>query len=197
MTLYDTRLHRIYIVPIDAALLSIVGISSITSGYSSFKDFLKAPFIHVRDIRTSQSARNADLNPIGMKRNPRQNFGANSNKIVIDGYITPLKPNNEFVNSDYSILSSLLSSTSIKLAVLKYATLNQSKFMIIHNNDFEVVTFDEFSYTENANAPYIFDISINATSIRRYDGFKDSLKSLMSDITINTIAQNILPTLTF
>ena len=191
MTQYNTKLHQIWLIPLSPELITGAVLGSLFSD-NTLIGYMKTPLVFVRSLGGSLSARNRDLNPIGLKRNLRQHFGSNSNKIMIDAYISPLEK-----NSDGSFIEQLSQSTATKFAILKHALLEQTKFLLIHNNDYEVVTLDLIDYKENAIKPYIYDLVLQATSIRTYDGYKNYLSRLGLDVGINVLAQNILPSVTF
>lgn len=192
MTLYDTKLHKIWIVPLDVGGIFASSILKVFSGHR-FKDFITDPLVYIRNFGGNLSARNRDLNPIGLKRNLRQHFGSNSNKIILDGYISPMENRGTIFNSLQQGVA--VNSTRNKFLFLKTAILNQMKFLILYNNDFEIVTLDVLDYKESATKPYIYDITLQATSIRSYDGLKFYLHELATDVVLNLIVQNLLPTM--
>ena len=207
MTQYHTKLHKIWLIPLDLKINTLAigtgiiggGVNAIVGGgigvgAASFVDFLTDPIVYVRSLGGVLSARNRDLNPIGLKRNIRQHFGANSNKLMLDTYISPIE---NPVTFGGSFTTALLDRTAIKFAFLKTAILQQMKFLLIHNNDIEVVTLDLIDYKENAVKPYIYDIMLQATSIRSYDGYPNYLRQLTEDVVLNTVAQNLMPAIIF
>lgn len=156
--------------------------------------FFFSPLIFVEKIRARTDARNRDLNPIGVKRNLRQHFGMNSRKIQLSGFISPIA---EYQDTEIFGRKTATATTQIKYQVLKHGQLNQNRFLIIWNNDFDVVTIDAMEYEEDEEFPYVYHIKMAMTSLRIYDGFKYYLESLGQDVVINTLIQNILPTITF
>jgi hypothetical protein len=199
MTLYDTKLHKIWLVPLDiiGAGLGAGAVAGAVTGFanlSSFKDYLINPLVFVRSMGGNLSARNRDLNPIGLKRNIRQHFGSNSNKVTLDCYISPME--HSFSGFSTTLQDTIaIDKTTAKFLYLKNAIHDQTNFLLLYNNDFEVVTLDVLDYKENAKKPYIYDLLLQATSIRSYDGWNKYLFNLSKDIAINTIAQNLLPTM--
>ena len=200
MTLYDTKLHKIWLVPLDitgvlaGGVVATSKLGGIGGDINNFSNYLISPLVYVRSMSGNLSARNRDLNPIGLKRNIRQHFGSNSNKVVLDAYISPIE--NTFVEFNNPLGRDIaVTGTASKFLFLKTAILNQIRFLLLYNNDFEVVTLDVLDYKEHATKPYIYDISLQATSIRSYDGYPFYLAQLGSDIFMNTLAQNFLPTM--
>ena len=179
MTLYDTKLHKIYLIPLEVA--------------GAILNYFTDPLVYVRSFGGNLSARNRDLNPIGLKRNLRQHFGSNSNKVTLDCYISPLEDKN--VNLGIDLINKAVNTTTLKWQYLKTAIHEQTQFLLLYNNDFEVVSLDVLDYRENATKPYIYDITLQATSLRVYDGLPYFLGELSQNVLMNGIAQNLLPTL--
>ena len=194
MTLYDTKLHKIWLVPLDIFGAGLIA-GSVAGAFleiNSFKDYLINPLVFVRNMGGNLSARNRDLNHIGLKRNIRQHFGSNSTKVTLDCYISPMGHVFSDILSDTKFA---VSKTRAKFLYLKNAIHQQTNFLLLHNNDFEIVTLDVLDYKENAKKPYIYDLTLQATSIRSYDGLNEYYLNLGKDIFINTIVQNLLPTM--
>jgi len=193
---YRNVSHKIWMIPLEAQALTVAGIAGGIGG-GFFSTGMITPLVYVTQMKGKLEARNKDLNPIGLKRNIRQNFGANSKKYTITGYISPLGETTAGIDSTSRTGSLAKTIASTKLLTLKNSLLHQTKFIIVGNNDFDIITIDSLEDSENEDEPFVYDVSITATSLRVYDNFPSYLASLATDIGLNTLMSNILPTVVF
>ena len=162
--------------------------------------FFFSPLVQIQSVTTQLGARNRDLNPIGNKSNIRQNFGSNSRKFNIRGFISPLD-----ILNDPTILYGVLERLGeademnddgkilniIKLAFLKRAVFEQKKFLIVTNEGWDVVTIDDFTIREDEKDPHVYRVELDATSVRNY-GKLNTLEGLLADGIINNIVNQIV-----
>ncbi len=192
---YRNVSHKIWLIPLDSTTLSAVAVSQ---GLSLSAGGRFTPIVYVNEVIGKLEARNKDLNPIGLKRNLRQHFGSNSKKFTIKGFVSPLGESpSGFLDStsDDGTVARVLSTS--KLLILKNALLNQTKFLMVGNNDYDIFTIDSLEDREDEYDPFVYNVTITATSLRLYDGFNSYLRQLGTDIFINTLVQNVLPTMVF
>lgn len=162
--------------------------------------FFLSPLINVQQYDSNLNARNRDLNPIGSKNNVRQNFGADSNKIRLTGFISPLIIRNPGISApefESDLLSNILGFAGnadsskllnmFKITFLKNTILYQKKFFVVTNNDFDIVTIDNMSYKESENDPHVYRVQLECTSVRNYQA-ENFLSQLASDTIINGFA---------
>lgn len=192
---YRNVSHKIWLIPLQTETLALGGLAQ---GFGLKDGKGLTPLIYVTEVAGKLEARNKDLNPIGLKRNLRQHFGTHSKKFTIRGFVSPLAETSsgfrDSLASDGSVARLL---TTSKILFLKNALLNQHKFLIVGNNDYDIFTIDSLEDKESEDEPYVYDIVIQATSLRLYDGYNNYLQQLGSDVVINTLVQNLLPTLVF
>lgn len=201
MSVYFPAVRRVGFIPLDWTAFSIQAVSNLMKSLphlvSGGKDVAQEkppvlqlifdPLIKIEKVRTRSSARNRDLNPVGLKRNIRQNFGMDSRKITIDGYISPLSFSSGDAFVDYS-------NANVKVNILKHLQLHQIRIMVMWNSDWDIITIDEIDYEELADEPFVYGISLKCTSLRVYDGYKDFLKSIGNDLIINGLVGSVMAT---
>ena len=160
--------------------------------------FLASPLLNITNLKYSLNARNRSLNPLGKYRNIRQNFGTDSKTYNLSGYITPVqafdpslvKVIQKFMGQKEDFGSTLFSFA--KTLYLKKAVQNQKKFFLMDNNDFDIVTIDNFDYEEDEYDPYIYHINLQVTSVRYYDERKTFYKQMVEDGIMAGVAQAIV-----
>lgn len=163
--------------------------------------FLASPLLNITNLKYSLNARNRSLNPLGKFRNIRQNFGTDSKTYTMSGYITPVQAfdptlvkviQKRFATKEEDFGSVLFSFA--KTLYLKKAVQNQKKFFLMDNNDFDIVTIDNFDYEEDEYDPYIYKITLQVTSVRFYDEQKEFYTQLIEDGIMAGVAQAIVST---
>jgi hypothetical protein len=199
--LFEKQLHKVYIVPYPQDQVNLSRVESLISNLTLSGLFLFSfisPLLMVESNRENLSARNRDLNPLGMKRNIRQHFGVNSRKFTIKGYVTSI--GNEAIQfgnislgfNQVGSLNSTKAITTLKLDLFRVFVLYQVKLLIFTNTTFDIITIDDMDVYETEDDPEVYEVDLRVTSLRRYDRYNSWTEQFATGTIMNNAFQALL-----
>lgn len=159
--------------------------------------FLVSPLLTIQKFSGLLKSRNRALNPIGSKTNLVQSFGADSKSIVIEGYVSSINLGSGGGSDFDQILQKAnltLSNNNVmrrfKVDYLKTATQYQRRFLVIDNNDYDIVIINSIQVDEDADDPFIYRVRLECISVRPYETNEFYLQ-LIGNSLVNQLSQSI------